>query len=146
MVTSHWRDCHFADALSLSPLKHLLKVEGGASRMTVSPTANGHRCCGHSTVTWLQHPPIPRMVPPRVDMQRGKAAKGRDNERGFSISTLSPRNGSECGDQDETAAAAAASAPPLLSRLATLPELSVETGTPWWAHLRRPRRVFRTLN
>ena len=25
---SHWRDCHFADALSPSLLKHLLKVEG----------------------------------------------------------------------------------------------------------------------
>ena len=37
---SHWRDCHFADALSPSPLKRLLKVEeGGCSRMTVSPTA-----------------------------------------------------------------------------------------------------------
>ena len=28
---SHWRDCHFADALSPSLLKHLLKVEGGAA-------------------------------------------------------------------------------------------------------------------
>ena len=29
--SSHWRDCHFADALSPSLLKHLLKVEGGAA-------------------------------------------------------------------------------------------------------------------
>ena len=29
-VASHWRDCHFADALSPSLLNHLLKVEGGA--------------------------------------------------------------------------------------------------------------------
>ena len=29
--TSHWRDCHFADALSSSLLKHLLKGEGGAA-------------------------------------------------------------------------------------------------------------------
>ena len=29
-AASHWRDCHFADALSPSVLKHLLKVEGGA--------------------------------------------------------------------------------------------------------------------
>ena len=37
---SHWRDCHFADATSPSLLKHLLKVEGGCSRMTeLSPTA-----------------------------------------------------------------------------------------------------------
>ena len=28
---SHRRDCHFADALSLSLLKHLLKVEGDAA-------------------------------------------------------------------------------------------------------------------
>ena len=29
---SHWREfCHFADALSPSLLKHLLKVEGGAA-------------------------------------------------------------------------------------------------------------------
>jgi hypothetical protein len=28
---SHWRDCHFADALSPSLLKHLLKVEDGAA-------------------------------------------------------------------------------------------------------------------
>ena len=28
---SRWRDCHFADALSPSLLKHLLKVEGGAA-------------------------------------------------------------------------------------------------------------------
>ena len=28
---SHWRDCHFADALSPSLLKPLLKVEGGAA-------------------------------------------------------------------------------------------------------------------
>ena len=27
-MISHWRDCHFADALSPSLLKHLLKVEG----------------------------------------------------------------------------------------------------------------------
>ena len=26
---SHWKDCHFADALSPSLLKHLLKLEGG---------------------------------------------------------------------------------------------------------------------
>ena len=37
---SHWRDCHFADALSPSLLKHLLKTEGGCSRMTVSPMAS----------------------------------------------------------------------------------------------------------
>ena len=30
-VISHWRDCHFADALSPSLLIHLLKVEGGAA-------------------------------------------------------------------------------------------------------------------
>ena len=30
-LDSHWRDCHFADALSPSLLKHLLKVEGGAA-------------------------------------------------------------------------------------------------------------------
>ena len=28
---SHWRDCHFADALSPSLLKQLLKGEGGAA-------------------------------------------------------------------------------------------------------------------
>ena len=28
---SHWRDCHFVDALSPSLLKHLLKVEGVAA-------------------------------------------------------------------------------------------------------------------
>ena len=28
---SHWRDCHCADALTPSLLKHLLKVEGGAA-------------------------------------------------------------------------------------------------------------------
>ena len=27
----HWRDCHFADALSPSILKHLLNAEGGAA-------------------------------------------------------------------------------------------------------------------
>ena len=39
VVPSHWRDCHFADALSPSML-HLIKVEGrgGCSRITVSPT------------------------------------------------------------------------------------------------------------
>ena len=36
---SRRRDCHFADIPSPSILKHLLKVEGGCSRMTVSPTA-----------------------------------------------------------------------------------------------------------
>ena len=36
---SHWRDCHFDDALSPSLLKHVRKVEGGCSRMAVSPTA-----------------------------------------------------------------------------------------------------------
>ena len=30
--TSHWRDCHFADALSPSLLKHLLKGEGGGQQ------------------------------------------------------------------------------------------------------------------
>ena len=29
---SHWWDCHFADTLSASTLKHLLKVEGGAAK------------------------------------------------------------------------------------------------------------------
>ena len=29
--SSHWRDCHFDDIPSASPLKHLLKVEGGAA-------------------------------------------------------------------------------------------------------------------
>ena len=39
-LVSHWRDfCHFADALSPPLLKDLTKVEGGCSRMTVSPTA-----------------------------------------------------------------------------------------------------------
>ena len=39
--SSHWRDCHFADALSPSILKHLLKG-GGCSRMTeLSPTGAG---------------------------------------------------------------------------------------------------------
>ena len=33
------RDCHFADTPSPALLKRLLKVEGGCSRMTVSPTA-----------------------------------------------------------------------------------------------------------
>ena len=28
---SHWRDCHFADTLSPSLLKYLMKVEGGAA-------------------------------------------------------------------------------------------------------------------
>ena len=28
---SHWRDCYFADALSPSLLKHLLKRDGGAA-------------------------------------------------------------------------------------------------------------------
>ena len=41
--SSHWRDCHFADAPSPSLLKHLLKVEGGCSRMTVSPMARRQR-------------------------------------------------------------------------------------------------------
>ena len=46
--TSHWRDCHFADTLSASTLKHLLKDgRGGCSRMTFSPTARGHREHGH---------------------------------------------------------------------------------------------------
>ena len=41
---SHWRDCHFADALPPSRLKHRLEVEGGCSRMTeVSPTAQAVR-------------------------------------------------------------------------------------------------------
>ena len=30
-VLSHWRDCHFADALSPSLLKHLLQVQGDAA-------------------------------------------------------------------------------------------------------------------
>ena len=38
-ANSRRRDCHFADALSPSPLKDLLNVEGGCSRLTVSPTA-----------------------------------------------------------------------------------------------------------
>ena len=38
----HWRDCPFADALSPSLLKHLLKAEGVHGRMTVSPTARLH--------------------------------------------------------------------------------------------------------
>ena len=38
-TSSHWREfCHFADALSSSLLKHLLKVEG-CGRMTISSTA-----------------------------------------------------------------------------------------------------------
>ena len=36
--SSRRRDCHFADNPSPSILKHLLKREGGCSRMTVSPT------------------------------------------------------------------------------------------------------------
>ena len=39
---SRRRDCHFADALSPSILKQLLMVEGGCSRMKVSPTAKAH--------------------------------------------------------------------------------------------------------
>ena len=35
--SSRRRDCHFTDISSPSMLKHLLKVEGGCSRMTVSP-------------------------------------------------------------------------------------------------------------
>ena len=31
LASSHWRDCHFAGALSPSLLKHLLKVEGVAA-------------------------------------------------------------------------------------------------------------------
>ena len=31
LVPSHWRDCHFADALSPSILKLRLKVEGGVA-------------------------------------------------------------------------------------------------------------------
>ena len=38
-LTSHWQYCHFADALSPSLLIHLLKVEGGCSRTTVSSMA-----------------------------------------------------------------------------------------------------------
>ena len=38
-LTSRRRDCHFDDTPCLSLLKHLLKVEGGCSRMTASPTA-----------------------------------------------------------------------------------------------------------
>ena len=38
-MPSRRQDCHFADALSPSLLIHLLTVEGGGSRMTVSPTA-----------------------------------------------------------------------------------------------------------
>ena len=42
LLHSHWREfCHFADALSPSLLKHLLKEEGGCSRMKFSPTALG---------------------------------------------------------------------------------------------------------
>ena len=37
---SHWRDCHFADALSPSPLKHLLKVELGVQQD--DSLADGH--------------------------------------------------------------------------------------------------------
>ena len=37
--SSRRRDCHFVDALTPLLLKHLTKVEGGCSRMTVSPPA-----------------------------------------------------------------------------------------------------------
>ena len=38
---SHCREfCYFADALSPSLLKHLLKAEGGCGGMTAAPTAN----------------------------------------------------------------------------------------------------------
>ena len=40
--------CHFADTPSPSILKHLLNVEGGCSRMTVSPTAT--RTPRHSSI------------------------------------------------------------------------------------------------
>ena len=36
---SRWRDCHSADALSPSLLKHLLEGEGARSRITVASTA-----------------------------------------------------------------------------------------------------------
>ena len=40
---SRRRDCHFDDTPFLFLLKHLLKVEGGCSKMTVSPTARRER-------------------------------------------------------------------------------------------------------
>ena len=45
---SRRRDCHFDDNPFVSLLKHLIKVEGGCSRMTVSPTARpaDHRRSG----------------------------------------------------------------------------------------------------
>ena len=42
VAPTHRREfCHFADALSPSLLKHVLKGDGGCSRMTASPTASG---------------------------------------------------------------------------------------------------------
>ena len=41
--SSRRRDCHFDDTPCLSLLKHLLKVQGGAIKMTVSPTARQER-------------------------------------------------------------------------------------------------------
>ena len=46
-ITSRRRDCHFAGTFSSSLLKRLLKVEGGCSRMTASPTARHHDRRGH---------------------------------------------------------------------------------------------------
>ena len=53
---SRRRDCHFADNLSPSLLKHLLKGGGrGGGRMTVSPTAR----CGHPRHRRRRHRRVP---------------------------------------------------------------------------------------
>ena len=63
-AASRRRDCHFTDIPSASILKHLLKGEGGCSRMTVSPTARHclllrpgvrpHHRQGGRPVPWLR--------------------------------------------------------------------------------------------
>ena len=49
---SRLRDCHFADALSPSLLKHRPKVEWGCSRMTASPTAQAGPLARRSPPWW----------------------------------------------------------------------------------------------
>ena len=60
-VFSRRRVCHFADTPFPSALKHQLKVEGGCSRMTVSPAARrGQRNPRRRSVTAL-HIGLPQL-------------------------------------------------------------------------------------
>ena len=76
------RLCHFADIFSPSLLKRLLKGEGGASRMTVSPTARPDpakcvlvRLAPDETLILL-HPPPPT-VGVSIAMERGRQQNDR---------------------------------------------------------------------